>query len=61
MTEQGRALPSYVQREFEELLKCDRPEYGFNEFLKKFNFYIKLAVTLDELECLFHFSITHVY
>ena len=26
--EQGRALPAFVQREFEEYLKCDRLEHG---------------------------------
>jgi len=26
---QGRALPRYVQREFEEYLKCGRLEHGF--------------------------------
>lgn len=29
MAEQGRALPGYVQREFEEFLKCGRLEHGF--------------------------------
>ena len=29
LAEQGRELPSYVQREFEEFLKCGRLEYGF--------------------------------
>lgn len=29
MAEQGRELPSYVQREFEEFLKCGRLEHGF--------------------------------
>ena len=27
--EQGRALPAFVQREFEEYLKCGRLEHGF--------------------------------
>jgi hypothetical protein len=27
--EQGRELPGYVQREFEDYLKCGRLEYGF--------------------------------
>jgi hypothetical protein len=26
---EGRTLPRYVQREFEEYLKCGRLEYGF--------------------------------
>lgn len=29
MAEQGRELPSYVQREFEEFLQCGRLEHGF--------------------------------
>ncbi|MCU7850225.1 MAG: IS91 family transposase [Candidatus Thiodiazotropha sp. (ex Lucinoma kastoroae)] len=29
MAEQGKELPSYVQREFEEFLKCGRLEHGF--------------------------------
>lgn len=29
MAEQGRELPGYVQREFEEFLKCGRLEHGF--------------------------------
>jgi len=29
MTEQGKELPSYVQREFEEFLECGRLERGF--------------------------------
>jgi ribosomal protein S27E len=29
LAEQGRELPSYVQREFEEFLKCGRLEHGF--------------------------------
>ncbi len=29
MTEQEKDLPSYVQREFEEFLKCSRLEHGF--------------------------------
>lgn len=29
MAEQGRALPGYVQREFEAYLRCGRLEYGF--------------------------------
>ena len=27
--EQGRALPAFVQREFEDYLKCGRLEHGF--------------------------------
>ena len=29
LAEQGRELPSYLQREFEEFLKCGRLEHGF--------------------------------
>ncbi len=29
LTEQGRELPGYVQREFEDYLKCGRLEHGF--------------------------------
>ena len=29
MAEQGKELPGYVQREFEEFLKCGRLEHGF--------------------------------
>lgn len=29
LTEQGRGLPGYVQREFEDYLKCGRLEHGF--------------------------------
>ena len=29
MAEQGRELPGYVQREFEDFLKCGRLEHGF--------------------------------
>ena len=29
LAEEGRALPDYVQREFEEYLKCGRLEHGF--------------------------------
>ena len=29
LAEQGGELPSYVQREFEEFLKCGRLEHGF--------------------------------
>lgn len=29
MTAQGRALPAYVQREFEDYLRCGRLEHGF--------------------------------
>ena len=29
LTEEGRALPEYVQREFEDYLKCGRLEHGF--------------------------------
>ncbi len=29
MDAQGRALPRYVRREFDEYLKCGRLEYGF--------------------------------
>ncbi len=29
MAEQGRELPRYVQREFEDYLKCGRLEHGF--------------------------------
>ena len=29
LAERGRELPSYVQREFEEFLKCGRLEHGF--------------------------------
>ncbi|MCP4233851.1 MAG: transposase, partial [Aestuariibacter sp.] len=29
MAEQGRALPGYVRKEFDEYLKCGRLEYGF--------------------------------
>ena len=29
MAEQGRELPGYVQREFEDYLQCGRLEYGF--------------------------------
>ena len=31
MSEQGRALPHHVQKEFDEFLKCGRLEYGFFE------------------------------
>lgn len=29
LQEQGRELPGYVQREFEDYLKCGRLEHGF--------------------------------
>ncbi len=29
MAEQGRPLPGYVRKEFDEYLKCGRLEYGF--------------------------------
>ena len=29
MAEQGKELPGYVQREFEEFLQCGRLEHGF--------------------------------
>jgi len=29
MAEHGRALPGYVQREFEDYLRCGRLEHGF--------------------------------
>ncbi len=29
MAAQGKPLPAYVEREFEDYLKCSRPEYGF--------------------------------
>ena len=29
LAEEGRALPEYVQREFEDYLKCGRLEHGF--------------------------------
>lgn len=29
LAEQGTTLPSYVQREFEDYLKCGRLEHGF--------------------------------
>jgi len=29
LTAQGRALPGYVEREFEDYLKCGRLEHGF--------------------------------
>ena len=29
IADQGKELPSYVQREFEEFLKCGRLEHGF--------------------------------
>ncbi len=29
LAEQGRALPRYVRKEFDEYLKCARLEYGF--------------------------------
>jgi len=29
LAEDGRILPDYVQREFEDYLKCGRLEYGF--------------------------------
>ena len=29
LTEEGRILPGYVQREFDDYLKCRRLEYGF--------------------------------
>ena len=29
MAEQGRELPGYVQREFEDYLRCGRLEHGF--------------------------------
>ena len=29
LAEQGRELPGYVQREFEDYLKCGRLEHGF--------------------------------
>ena len=29
MDAQGRALPTFVQRKFEDYLKCGRPEHGF--------------------------------
>ena len=29
MAEQGRELPRYVQREFEDYLRCGRLEHGF--------------------------------
>ncbi|QOW42779.1 hypothetical protein G0027_07850 [Acinetobacter indicus] len=30
MAEQGKELPGYVQREFEEFLQCGRLEHGFS-------------------------------
>jgi hypothetical protein len=29
LAEQGKYLPKYVEREFDEFLRCGRPEYGF--------------------------------
>ena len=29
LAERGRVLPAYVQREFDDYLKCGRLEYGF--------------------------------
>ncbi len=29
LEQQGRPLPAYVEREFDEFLKCDRLEHGF--------------------------------
>ena len=30
LAEQGRELPAYMRREFEDYLKCDRLEHGFS-------------------------------
>ena len=47
MLAEGRTLPGYVQREFDDFLKCGRLEYGFlrvrcnnchNEQLVEFSF-----------------------